>query len=171
MNRRLLLAAAVVSLVLAGCGGENTSTVGDPRPSSSSAASQPSEAAHDGPAIEPGTYTRTVSTKDVTALGQDPAAFPDLLGANGKGLVAYKFEEGAWTEYHGPNEEQLERGSFGTLHYDQDGKLVLSEACCGDSLLTWQSDGSTLKMTLESSAIAVTPIDHLMRDGVYTKTS
>ena len=171
MNLPSLLAAGAVSLLLAGCGGQDSTTDADPSPSTSSAAPQPSEAAYEGPAIEPGTYTRTISTKDIKALGQNPAAFPDVLGANGKGLVVYKFEESAWTEYHGPRDDQLERGSFGTHHYDEDGRLVFSEACCGDSFLTWQSDGSTLSMTLETGAIAVTPIDHLMRDGVYTRTN
>ena len=172
MNLRTSLAVAAVALTLAGCGGgdSSTTTTTDPSPSSSSTASQPSEAAYDGPTIVPGTYTKSVSITEVRALGLKPSDVQDLVGSGGTGLVAYKFEEAVWTEYHGPSEDRLERGSFGTHHYDEDGMLVISETCCGDSLLTWETDGSTLTMTLESSAVEVTPVDHLMRDGVYTKS-
>jgi len=171
MNLLTVTSVAAVALTLAGCGsGGSSATAEKPSPSSSTTASPPSEASYDGPAIAAGTYTKRVSRKDVKALGQDPAYFPDVLGPDGTGLVVYKFEEGAWTEYHGPNKDALERGSYGTHSYDEDGMLVFTETCCGDSLLTWESDASTLTMTLESSDVALTPIDHLMRDGVYTKT-
>lgn len=172
MNLRTSLVVAAVTLTLAGCGGgdSSTTTAADPSPSSSATASQPSEAASGGPAIAPGTYTRNVSVKEVRALDLKPSDLQDVVGPDGTGMVAYKFEEAVWTEYHGPSEDRLERGSFGTHHYDDDGMLVISETCCGDSLLTWETDGSTLTMTLESSEVEVTPVDHLMRDGVYTKS-
>ena len=162
--------ALTASFLLAGCDAQAPATAPDPRPSSSAAGTpSSSEAAYDGPAIEPGTYTRKVSVKDVKALGQDPSMLPDLLGPDGKGLVVYKFEGSAWTEFHGPDDDQLERGSFGSHRYDENGHLVLSEPCCGESVLVWNSDGSTLHMKLQNGATEPTPIDHLMRDGVYTK--
>ena len=85
-------------------------------------------------------------------------------------MVVYKFADGVWTQYSGSTQDQLDPGSDGTHHYDDDGNLVLSEQCCGDSTLTWSWDGTQLTMALASGDQPLLPIDHLMRDGLYTKT-
>ena len=85
--------------------------------------------------------------------------------------MVYKFAQDEWTQFSGPDADHLLPGSFGTQTYDEDGNLVISEPCCGDSTLTWSWDGRALKMVMiKSPIVKVVPMDHLMARSSTTTT-
>jgi hypothetical protein len=167
MRTRTAIALASAALTLAACGSDDASS-----PTPAAAGSGMSDAAsYDGPTIPAGTYTKTFTRADVKRLGlTDDDLDPGQLGRDGTGLVVYKFSGSDWTEWSGPDEASIDVGSSGTHAYDDDGNLVFSEPCCGDSVLSWSLEDGQLTMTLLSGEVPVLPIDHLMRDGVYEKT-
>ncbi|MGN6577547.1 MAG: hypothetical protein ACTHKG_17890 [Nocardioides sp.] len=122
-----------------------------------------------GPTIPDGVYRKKITKRQVRTLGIDPAEIASGFSARASALVVYKFAHPAWTQFEGPAEAQLSSGSRGTLRYENGRRLVLSEDCCGDSVLTWRWDGTRLTLKLRSGENGILPMDHLMRDGVYTK--
>ena len=181
MRSLVALAIGSAALTLAACGAGSSSGPDVTLPSGTGTAVSASTAAeapaYDGPTIPTGAYTKEVTLKQIHRLGielgvDDVMKFdPDQLSADGTGLVVYKFAQDEWTQFSGPDADHLLPGSFGTQTYDEDGNLVISEPCCGDSTLTWSWDGRALKMVMiKSPIVKVVPMDHLMRDGTYTKT-
>lgn len=163
MKSRTLLVTAALLLPTTACGTTSDSST----PSAAPSTPDTTGSANDAKTIPSGVYEKTVTEKDVQDVGVDPGGI--AFSPDGTALVVYKFADGVWTQFSGPTEDQLDPGSDGTHHYD-DGNLVLSEECCGDSILTWSWDGTKLTMALETGDQPFLPIDHLMRDGTYTKT-
>jgi hypothetical protein len=161
MRIRIVLAISAAALALSACGSTEEPTTKE----SSPAISTPTEASYDGPTIPDGTYEKLLSPKEAAALiGEDRAR--ELWPKSGSLHQVYKFAGTSWTELNADGEAPLQKGSDGTLSYDEAGRLVLHEPCCGDTAITWTVDGDTLTMKTEGGD---DPMDRVMRDGTYTK--
>ena len=177
MKSVIAMAIGSAALTLAACstGGSSGSAGTPPTSAAVTSSAATTEAAYDGPTIPAGSYTKEITRKDLRRLGIRVGTGPDefdpvQFSAAGTALVVYKFAQDEWTQFSGPDAGHLLPASNGTHTYDADGNLVVSEPCCGDSTLTWNWDGTTLTMTLKSWDMPPVPMDHLMRDGTYTKT-
>ena len=173
MKSAIVLALMATASLAACSSNDSTSDRADqssgPAPTTASASSDATAAAYEGATIPEGTYRKEVTRADIEKAGLSPADFDYGNWPRGRnGIVTYRFQGDSWTQFGAFSESSLTPGSSGTLAYDDKGRLVLSEQCCGDTIIRRKVAGEslTLKVVGPEAALA-DPATKIMRDGTY----
>ncbi|HEY3014151.1 MAG TPA: hypothetical protein VGJ41_03520 [Nocardioides sp.] len=173
MKTLIVIALTAITASLAACSSDDTSRgVADqstpPASATESTSSEGTQATYDGPTIPEGAYRKEVTRDDIKKAGLSPADFDYRTWPREHAIVTYRFEGDSWTQFWGFSESTLTPGSSGTLSYDNRGRLILSEPCCGETVIRWKRTGGklTMKVTGPEAALA-DPMGKIMRDGTY----
>jgi hypothetical protein len=178
MKLRILFALGVTSAVMTACGGSSSDSADPARRSTASATSAAvddtpvADTAYDGPTIPEGIYLKKLHRRQFRALGVDLRApeVGDRFAPDGTTYVSWKFTDSAFAQFEGKTPETLAVGSSGSYRYDARGRLILTEACCGDTTVLWHGDGDTLTLKLAAPPQALKdPMGTLMVTGTYNR--
>ncbi len=144
MRHRYALAASTMLLTLAACTGSPEEKA-DPGSASPSVSSTPSEEAPPewtGPTIPDGDYQQLLTPASLRNFGITQT--PEEWAPDGTLTNMLRIAGPQWAQLANTNEDAMSVGSSGSLSYDQQGRLIEIEPCCGESRYTWRLDGDTL---------------------------
>lgn len=179
MRARAWLAVGVAGTVLVACSGEGSASSTDPTPVlSDSAVAGTSEYA--GPTIPDGDYRKVITRKDWRRLGIDMSDRELELAPDGTLTNVIRILGEQWVQLANYNGDTPAVGSHGTLRYDEQGRLVVDEPCCGRSRYTWTLTDDELELVPDLEFAKAEHSDYdadgpdwlmwrMMSSGVYTK--
>jgi hypothetical protein len=148
MSIRIRLAIGVALFSLTACSSDEPTTSTDSSPSSPTAptSATPTEAAYDGPTIPDGDYQRVITQKVKRRLGITLSDAELEFAPDGTLTNVIRILGDQWVQLANNNGDPPTVGSQGTLSYDQEGRLIVDEPCCGNSRYTWKLHGDKLTL-------------------------
>ena len=145
MSIRIRLAIGLALLPLTACSSGEPTASNDSSPIAPTTAT-PAKSAYDGPTIPDGDYQRLITQKVKTRLGITLSDAELGFAPDGTLTNIIRFLGDQWVQLANHNGEPPTVGSHGTLSYDQHGRLIVDEPCCGSSRYTWKLDGDKLTL-------------------------
>jgi hypothetical protein len=143
----LVLAVAAVTIVaLTACGSDSSHHADGTGRVRSSATSSPSTeaSAWTGPRIPDGEYRQLLTRKTLKKHGITQSPRELQWAPNGTLTDLLRINGNYWAQFENENGGAPSVGSSGGLSYDEQGRLVQTEDCCGESRYIWTLQGDNL---------------------------
>lgn len=175
-------AIAAAGLLLAGCGGQTSSSAAGGADATPTAVTSDAGAAEsptpewDGPVIPDGTYAQVRTAADAKRLGIPRNRAAELLGDDDEFHGELKIAGDAWAQF-GDDGGSMSIGDEGTATYDADGHWVITSASTGCpgcvSTYDWSLEDDRLRLTMLDTTEAGDPVNvlvaRLVTEGTWVR--
>lgn len=173
----LLAVAACSSSADPGDEAAGPTSAGSTAPAAVETSSAP---AYDGPTIPDGDYRRVLDDAAKRQAGVTLSNAALEWGPDGTMTNTLRFRGDQWAQVADYGDGAPTVGASGTISYDQRGRLLVDEPCCGRSRFTWDLDGDELTMALDLDFLEAehpgldrrsqdVRVGVLMTSGTYTR--